>query len=57
MLKNPEEMEAELETQEINVLEDYHASIENSFAKMLEAIRRGDISFYHNDAECILFAR
>jgi hypothetical protein len=57
MLKNPEEMEAELETQEINVLEDYHASIENSFAKMLEAIRRGDISFYQNDAECILFAR
>jgi hypothetical protein len=57
MLKNPEEMEAELEKQEINVLEDYHAGIENSFAKMLEAIKKGDISFYNNDAECILFAR
>ena len=57
MLNNVEEIEALVETHEINVLEDYHASIENSFAKMLEAIRNGDISFYHDQAECILFAR
>ena len=57
MLKNSEEMEAFLEAQEINVLEDYHASIENSFAKTLEEVRKGNISFYSNDAECIVFAR
>ena len=33
------------------------ASIEDSFAKTLTAIRNGDISFYANQADCILFAR
>jgi len=57
MLKNPEEMEALLQAQEINVLEDYHAGIEDSFAKTLAAIRNGDLSFYADPSECIAFAR
>jgi hypothetical protein len=56
-LKNPEEMEEILLTQETNVLEDYHASIENSFAPTLQAIRKGDLSFYNDTQECITFAR
>jgi hypothetical protein len=56
-LKNPAEMEEILLTQEINVLEDYHASIENSFAPTLRAIRKGDLSFYEDTQECISFAR
>lgn len=56
MLKNKAEMEELLQTQEINVLEDYHASIENSFAKTLVAIRNGDFSFYDDPSECVGFA-
>lgn len=56
-LKNPEEMEEILLTQEINVLEDYHASIEDSFTPTLQAIRNGDLSFYDDTHECIMFAR
>jgi Protein of unknown function (DUF4238) len=56
-LKNKEEMEEILLTQEINVLEDYHASIEDSFAETLLAIRNGDLSFYDDTSECIMFAR
>lgn len=56
-LKSPEEMEEVLLTQEINVLEDYHASIENSFAPTLQAIRKGDVSFYEDTQQCITFAR
>jgi hypothetical protein len=56
-LKNLEKIEELLETLEINVLEDYHANIENSFATTLLAIRNGDISFYEDQAECIMFAR
>jgi hypothetical protein len=56
-LRNPEEMEEILLTQEINVLEDYHASIEDSFTPTLLAIRKGDLSFYDDTHECITFAR
>jgi Protein of unknown function (DUF4238) len=56
-LKNPADMEELLLTQEINVLEDYHASIEDSFTPKLLAIRNGDLSFYDDTHECIMFAR
>lgn len=57
MLKNREKTEAFLQTQEINVLEDYHASIEGAFVNTLAEIRQGDISFYAKQPDCILFAR
>jgi hypothetical protein len=57
MLKDPADMDALLEAQEINVLEDYHMSIENSFSTALRQLRESDISFYSNEADCITFAR
>lgn len=32
-------------------------SIEGSFASTLRKLRQGDISFYSNDSDCIMFAR
>lgn len=48
-------VEARLDEHASNVLEDYHASIESSFAPMLERVLAGDLEFYANDAECITF--
>jgi Protein of unknown function (DUF4238) len=56
-LKNAAEADTYLETQEINVLEDRHMEIESSFSTMLQQLRQGDISFYSNDDDCIMFAR
>lgn len=38
-----------------NVLEDYHASIEASFIPLLGSALKGDIRFYEDDEQCILF--
>jgi hypothetical protein len=54
LLKNTA-MDAFLETQEINVLEDYHASIERSFLPLLRKLTEGDVSFYSNDDDCMTF--
>ena len=56
-LKGTREIDAVLEAYEINVLEDYHAGIENSFLPLLRRLRDGDISFYENDTDCMTFAR
>ena len=49
------ETEALLDDYASNVLEDYHASIESSFAPALERALAGDLGFYTDDAECIPF--
>ena len=55
-LANPADMDALLDVQETNVLEDYHMGIEHSFARMLRQLQAGDTSFYSNDKDCIDFA-
>jgi hypothetical protein len=49
------EIEAQLDDYASNVLEDYHASIESSFAPALGRALAGDLGFYADDAECIPF--
>ncbi|MGY8710481.1 DUF4238 domain-containing protein [Bradyrhizobium sp. 18BD] len=48
-------IEAQLDDLASNVLEDYHASIESSFAPALERALAGDLGFYADDAQCITF--
>ncbi|MGY4407860.1 hypothetical protein ACVIYL_008663 [Bradyrhizobium sp. USDA 3315] len=48
-------IEAQLDEHASNVLEDYHASIESSFAPALERALAGDLGFYTDDAEFITF--
>jgi len=57
MAKDPAGVDSSLEMHETNVLEDQHMRIESSFSATLRKLREGDISFYSNEADCIMFAR
>jgi Protein of unknown function (DUF4238) len=48
-------IEAQLDEHASSVLEDYHASIESSFAPALKRALGGDLGFYADDAECITY--
>jgi uncharacterized protein DUF4238 len=52
---NPEELDEFLDIQRTNVLEDYHAGIENSFQPLLDDILNGDLTFYSDEKRCITF--
>jgi hypothetical protein len=51
----PPELRKEIDLYQTNVLEDFHAKIENDFIPILRRIRAGDLSFYEDSEECILF--
>ncbi len=51
------ELDKIIETYRVNVLEDHHASIEESFLPLLERALNGDVSFYHDAPSCIDLCR
>jgi hypothetical protein len=53
--KDPEELDDLLDIIRTNVLEDYHAGIENSFSPLLDDILKTDLSFYADGQRCITF--
>jgi hypothetical protein len=53
--KNPKELDDLLDIIRTNVLEDYHAGIEDSFSPLLDEILRNDLSFYADEQRCITF--
>lgn len=52
---NLPEVDKVLDVQANNVLEDYHQSIEQSFASLLERAVQGDVGFYDDSEDCITF--
>jgi hypothetical protein len=52
---NPEKLEEFLDIERTNVLENYHAGIEDSFVPLLDSILKNDINFYSSEGECITF--
>ena len=40
----------------VNAVENFHSGIESQAQPLLDAARRGDVSFYIDDDQCILFA-
>ncbi len=54
-LRNLDKIEELLDVHHTNVLEDYHAGIEDWFLPILEDILRGDLSFYESNDRCIAF--
>jgi hypothetical protein len=44
-----------LDEQIINAEEDWHSGLESSVQPLIDAARHRDISFYKNDADCMLF--
>jgi Protein of unknown function (DUF4238) len=57
VMKNLDKIDAYLDVDMSNVLEDYHASIEKSFLPMLARLGNSDLSFYNDPNECITFLR
>lgn len=54
-IKKNDELDRLLQLHVSNFEEDYHTLIENGAASILDEIRRGDISFYHDDEKCPSF--
>src|ERR1700738_903587 len=54
-LRNIEQIEALLDVHHTNVIEDYHAGIENAFSPLLDDILNSDLSFYESVDRCIGF--
>jgi hypothetical protein len=52
---NDTEFEGIIEQQIINTEEDIHSSIESGMMRIMDAIRRRDISFYVDDEQCVKF--
>lgn len=53
--RDPKELDELLDIIRTNVLEDYHAGIEDSFSPLLDEILRNDLSFYADAKRCITF--
>ena len=53
--RDPKELDELLDIIRTNVLEDYHAGIEDSFSPLLDEILRNDLSFYADGRRCITF--
>ncbi|MFK9007774.1 DUF4238 domain-containing protein [Pseudomonas pergaminensis] len=49
------EADALIDVYRTNVLEDHYANIERSFIPLLARALKGDVSFYLDDKECIIF--
>ena len=54
-MKRLDKIDAYLDVQMSNELENYHMSIENSFLPTLTKLGNGDLSFYNDQKECIRF--
>ncbi len=51
----PRELDEFISGYQTNVLEDYYGRIEDNFVPRLEKIKAGDLSFWNDDEECIVF--